>query len=401
MERLRAFQIRIRVVRILIVNRHIDQTAGGSETQCHEIATALAERGHEVVYAACGEGAVRSEHPYAIRPMHGRFHSAFRDALRDVRPDVVYWRFNKRHLLRSVLDARRAGARFVFAVSHINDLRPVAAKPFYGARLSAARRAARALGRARIAALGAVNHLALRLVDGIVYQHAGQIRADAKRRHVVIHNSARPARAVAEQRVAVGNGLTAAGGSRSQSRDAMPPRYVLWAGNLKKSKNPEDFVRLAADLEHTGVEFRMAGQIQDTAYRKLLEAESLPRNFRYLGHQSRDALDVLMSGCLLLVHTCDPEGFPNVFIQAWSAGKPVASLRFDPGEMLETYGIGVCAHGDYTSFKADVEQLMADEALRGEIGRRALAFVAEHCDRDKNVAKLEAFFGEVLAAPAR
>lgn len=386
-------------MRILIVNRHIDQTAGGSETQCHEIATALAARGHDVVYAVCCPGPTQREHPYAILPLHGRFRAAFKRALADLRPDVVYWRFNKRHLLRSVLDARRAGARFVFAVSHINDVRPVAAKPFYGAKLSAARRAARALGRARIAAFGAVNHLALRLVDGIVYQHAGQIRAGANDRHVVIYNSARPTRRAANEGAAAGRERT--DGCRPRSSDAAPPRYVLWAANLKKSKNPEDFVRLAADLEHTGVEFRMAGQIQDPAYRRLLDAEGLPRNFRYLGFQPRDALDALMSGCLLLVHTCDPEGFPNVFIQAWSCGKAVASLRFDPGEMLETYGIGVCAHGDYAAFKTHVERLIADEALRGEIGRRALAFVAEHCDRDRNVAKLEAFFGEVLAAPAR
>jgi len=380
----------IRAVRILIVNRHVDQSAGGSETQCHEIASGLTARGHDVVYAVCGPGPVRRDHPYAVFPLDGNFGSAFRRALRDVRPDVVYWRFNKRHLLRSVLDAHRAGARFVFAVSHINDLRPVAAKPFYGATLKPARRAARALGRARIAASGAVNHLALRLVDGIVYQHAGQQDGRLNGRHVVIFNSARPA-----THANVVDGEGPAGASASASR------YVLWAANLKKSKNPEDFVRLASDLEHTGVEFRMAGQIQDPAYRRLVDEKDLPRNFRYVGFKPRDELDTLMSGCLLLVHTCDPEGFPNVFIQAWSCGKPVASLRFDPGAMLETYGIGVCAHGDYPAFKAHVERLIADEALRAEIGRRALEFVREHCDRDKNVAKLEAFLGDVLAAPRR
>lgn len=387
----------IRAVRILIVNRHIDQIAGGSETQCHEIASGLAARGHDVVYAVCDPGPVQREHPYEILPLYGRFRAAFRRALHDVRPDVVYWRFNKRHLLRSVLDAHRAGARFVFAVSHVNDLRPAAAKPFYGASLNAARRAARALGRARIAASSAVNHLGLRLVDGIVYQHPGQRRPGANGKHAVIFNSARRARRVDDG--ADGNGPSREPAGTGAHVSAPP--YVLWASNLKKSKNPEDFVRLASDLEHAGVEFRMAGRIQDPAYRSLLDAKDLPRNFRYVGHLPHDALDALMSGCLLLVHTCDPEGFPNVFMEAWSCGKPVASLRFDPGAMLATHGIGVCAHGDYRAFKAHVERLIADEALRNEIGRRALAFVGEHCDRDRNVAKLEAFFGDVLAAPRR
>jgi len=383
-------------VRILIVNRHIDHIAGGSETQCHEIATALAARGHEVVYAVCRPQAGHRMHPYEIHPLRGRFGAAFERALAEVRPQIVYWRFNKRHLLRSVLGARRSGAKFVFAVSHVNDLRPFAAKPFRAAELGPLRRSARALGRARIAASGAVNHLALRLVDGIVYQHAGQIPARATGRHVVIHNCARPVRAPD----GAGGVASAADGAGPGVDTGMPQRYVLWAANLKQSKNPEEFVRLAADLEHTGVEFRMAGEIQDRAYRRLVESDGLPRNFRYLGHQPRDALDALMSRCLLLAHTCDPEGFPNVFIQAWSHGKPVASLRFDPGALLAKHGIGLCAGGDYASFRADVERLISDEALRETIGRRALAFVREHCDRERNVARLEAFFAELLAAGA-
>ena len=391
-------------MRILIVNRHIDDVAGGSETQCHEIATALAARGHDVVYAACRPGAAQRQHPYAVHPLHGMFREAYRRALADAKPDVVYWRFNKRHLLRSVLDARRAGAKFVFAVSHINDVRPIAAKPFHAAELGAVRRAGRALGRARLAALGAVNHLGLRLVDGIVYQHAGQVTPGANGRHIVIHNSARPA--PEPDRGGDGGKQSEAGADPSTGEDRASSanasrRYVLWAANLKQSKNPEEFVRLAADLEHTGVEFRMAGQIQDPAYRALLETRSLPPSFRYLGHQPRDTLDALMSECLLLVHTCDPEGFPNVFIQAWAHGKPVASLRFDPGGLLGTNGIGLCANGDYAAFKADVERLIGDDALRGEIGRRARAFVGEHCDRDRNVARLEAFFAELLAPAAR
>src|SRR5690606_5173062 len=96
-----------RGMRILIVNRHIDHIAGGSETQCHEIAAALAARGHAVTYAVCLPGGAQRDLPYTALPLRGAFHPAFRRALDEVRPDVVYWRFNKRHLLGSVLAARR------------------------------------------------------------------------------------------------------------------------------------------------------------------------------------------------------------------------------------------------------------------------------------------------------
>lgn len=382
-------------MRILIVNRHIDDTAGGSETQCHEIATGLAARGHAVAYAACpARGAVplrgddeRRTHeparrtlPYRVHRLRGDFHSAFERVLEEATPDVIYWRYNKRALLRSVLAARRRSIKFVFAVSHINDVKVFAVKPFYARRLGLARRAARASGRLRSLLTGAVNYCALHLVDGVLFQHAGQIPAGFRRTHATIYNSA-----------PCSDGTAAV---------EQPPRpYVLWVANLKQSKNPEEFLRLSSDLQHLDVEFWMVGDIQDPAYRPMLESGSLPCNFRYLGFKPPAAVDALIRNCLFVAHTCDPEGFPNVFIQAWVKGKAVVSLFFDPGALLKTHGIGICS-GDYEAFKRDVVRLIEERETREQIAARALRFAAENCDRDRNIQQLEAVLSRLVEPSA-
>ena len=363
-------------MRVLIVNRHILDVAGGSETQCHEIASELARMGHDVSYAVCQPERDAYEVPYDAYPLHGPFNRAFRAVLEEAAPEIVYWRYNKRHLLRSVLSSRRNGCRFVFAVSHINDVRPFATKPYYSAGLFTLQRALRSLKRLWTSLVGAVNHLGWHWTDGAIFQHAGQVPKGLRRPHVVIYNS-------------------------YPVVDAAPPDTrapnILWVANIKKSTHPELFVRLAQNLQDTGVEFWMVGDIQDSAYRRLLsDTDALPANFNYVGFQDSTSVNSLIRGSLFLAHTCDAEGFPNVFIQAWLQHKGVVSLYFDPGKLLSTQRIGFCS-GDFATFCEDVRRLIEDTDLRESTGERAFQFALQHCNRQSNIKQLEAFLSQIIA----
>jgi glycosyltransferase involved in cell wall biosynthesis len=261
-------------------------------------------------------------------------------------------------------------------VSSISDVE-VFTRRHFDENASLLRRARRALGALVAATKDPANYFAISLADAVVFQHSGQIPRGFRNRYEIIYNS--------------------------YPRRDLPPApsaapYILWVGNVKKRKNPEQFLRLATDLKDSGIEFWMVGGIQDTAYQSVLDdTRSLPSSFRYLGHQSQDAINSLMKGSLFVVSTSSTdEGFPNVFIQAWLQRKSVVSLYFDPGGLLVTEKIGLCS-GDYDTFRDDVSRLIADADLRASIGERAFRFAAAHCDPETNVRQLEAFLAAVIA----
>ena len=47
-----------------------------------------------------------------------------------------------------------------------------------------------------------------------------------------------------------------------------------------------------------------------------------------------------------LISTSPMEGFPNIYIEAWTYGIPVLSLNFDPGGVIERENLGTMAHGN-------------------------------------------------------
>ena len=363
-------------MRVLIVNHHMLDLPGGSERQCHEIASRLVKLGHTVTYAVCRPARQTYDVPYPTYPLRGSLTTAFKAALIELKPDIVYWRRNKRYLLRCVLAAHRRGVKFVYAVSSISDVEIITRRHFDES-ASLLRRAGRTLAALAAATKDPANYVGISLADGVVFQHSGQIPRRFRGRHEVIYN-AYPQRDV------------------PPTPSATP--YILWVGNVKKRKNPQYFLRLAADLENSGAEFWMVGGIHETSYQSVLsDTSSLPSSFRYLGYQSQDAVDSLMKGSLFVVSTSSTdEGFPNVFIHAWLQRKAVVSLYFDPGALLVTEKIGLCS-GDYAAFKSDVSRLIADADLRESMGDRAFQFARAHCDPETNVKQLESFLARVIA----
>lgn len=365
----------------MIVNKHVADTIGGSETQCDAIATRLHDLGHAVTYATCSPQRASYDTAYPVLPLAGSMPGAFRDALARVRPDIVYWRYNKRHLLRCVLASRRRGIPFVFAVSHINDVRVFGAKAVWSNSMPWGTRLAR-MGRwLRTSAASAVNSVAFAIVDGVVLQHGGQDTRLVVAPRRIIYNSYQ---------------VTPPDDASAVPKD----RYVLWIGSIKSSKNPEAYIQLARDLRHLPVKFVMVGDLQDASYATLLDdTAKVLHNFAYLGLQSRGRVTALASACLLLVHTGAPEGFPNVFIQAWSLGKPVVSLQVDPDGLLKERGLGMCS-GTRQRLGEDVAQLVGSDSERNAIGTRAAEFAREHFDRAANIDALCDFMLQLTARTA-
>ena len=352
-------------MKVTIINQHIAHVVGGSELQCDFLARGLHARGHEVIYVAPARELLDvAGYPYTVTPVPNTA-TAVVGAVLKARPDVVYWRYNKHHF-RAVSSALMAnGIPMVFAVAHINDLMPWAVKP--GA--------------------GWIRQIRRKLIAR--REHAGFRHVQALTTNNRDLLSLSP---VADAHY-IPNGMSA-----EAEPFHWPRPYVAWVANIKPAKRPELFVEATRALAEYGIDGLMVGHIQSSGYDWLTDPELIPSNFHYLGPRTPGEVNGLLAGSRLHVHTCQPEGFPNVFIQAWMQGRPSVSLEFDPCGYIEEQGLGAVAGGDGDTFIQQVVDWATHPERSVEVGRRAQVFARDTFSVDTMVERVEVILASVVPA---
>lgn len=359
-------------MKVLIVNQHVEDGIGGSEIQCDITSSYLDKFGHDVVYGIVNARKETYNVDYDWVPIKKHsFCLHFCRALKSIKPSVVYWRFNKKHLLVAVLLARYYGAKFVFNISSIPDTQwwiPIDKRVFRKPRrIVSGLKIAKALVCYTLWSLmNALNFNGFYFVDAVVCQKDDNIGKLPVKRQVTIYNSV----------------------SSNYKPFEWNKAYIVWVANLKPEKNPERFIELATNFRKRNIDFLMIGAIHDKRYDYVLDRARLPNNLHYLGVRTPEEVNGIIRSSLFLVHTCDPEGFSNNMIQAWSQGKPTISLYFDPDEAIMKNRIGFVS-GTMRKLVADTDKLLKDEMLRNSIGERARDFAIERFSTELNVRKLE------------
>ncbi len=354
-------------MRVALVNRHPSVALGGSETQCGLIAEELVRRGHTVVWIAPG-GADVARAPYEVVSVTDRAR-AITDAIDAAAPGVVYWRCGTRHLGRVTPRLRRRGTPIVFASSHVKDLRRFAVAPS-----GVSDPVRRILASLRDRARSVLDHRGLLRVDALVVNNETHLGLVDVRPQLFIPN-----------------------GAQRASRPFRWPRpYVAWVANLKPAKRPEACVALAEAIADLDVDVVMAGRIVTESYEWFADAARLPGNLHVLGLVEQVDANGILAGARCHVHTCRPEGFSNVFIQAWCAGVPSVSLGFDPEGTIERERLGVVCDDDPARFASEVRSLLTDAARRDAAGARAARYALGRFDVERSVAALEDLLLELV-----
>ena len=353
-------------MKIVIVNRHLSDVTGGSEIQCDRIAASLTKSGHDITYIAAAGGKNKQyAAPYKIVPVENNS-AAIADAVIAEEPDLVYWRFNKYFFKNSCSKIAARNIPIVFAVSHINDTRPWSARenPAHGLKQTV-----------RYLKQGVVN----------LYNHAGFKHVTA----VTANNPDHIGKLPVARQTFVPNSV-----SETEEAFSWPRPYILWVSNLKPAKRPELFYRLAQKLKDEDVDFLMAGDLHSSDY-EWIKGKKLSPNFHYLGKKSLEQVNGIVAGSLFLVHTCAPEGFPGIFIQAWMKSKGTITLGFDPGAYIEKNKLGANAREDWNRFVSEVRGMIRNPALRETAGKNARAFAEKNFCGEQAAAALESFLKDV------
>jgi glycosyltransferase involved in cell wall biosynthesis len=342
----------------IVLPSHWTAQSGGSETQARYLIDAMCRtHRYDITYIAratdprfCPDG----YRLVGLEPPSGRLglnltldsHKLFK-ALRTVDPDVIYQRVGSPYTGVAAYYAKRTRCRMVWHIASDMDVAPMSGSIPWSSPLRQIERHMRNYG--------------LRHANSVIAQTHDQAR-ELELRH------RRASRVIRNMHPAPEEIIDKTGKLR-----------VVWVANMKELKRPEVFVRLAkdlADLEH--VEFVMVGRAPvDERHRKQLftQIESV-KNLSHRGELEQEEVNELLAASHVLVSTSEFEGFSNVWIQAWMREIPVVSLHVNPDGILQQHGVGFCA-GDYPSLRQNVLQLIEQEDLRNEMGRRARDYALE------------------------
>ena len=102
----------------------------------------------------------------------------------------------------------------------------------------------------------------------------------------------------------------------------------------------------------------------------------------------------IINNSLFLIHTCEPEGFPNVFLQAWGLGKPTVSLFYDPDDMIKNNLLGYHAKS-FDNLIHLTRNLIADKELRDKMGNNARNF-SQKFKPEINIKYLEILLTKIV-----
>ncbi|MDR9409805.1 MAG: glycosyltransferase family 4 protein [Balneolaceae bacterium] len=349
-------------MKITIVNRHREDTLGGSELQCDFIATELTRRGYDVTYVVPGGEKEKYHTTYnVITCMQNSVE--IEASIVKTNPDIVYWRFNKNFFFDTVRKLKKHPCKFTFSASSAYDVNWFLYKKSVPFRKNIPR------------------------FFKSIKEQMGMRYVDA----VIVNNESHLNKLPVKHQTFIPNGMT-----DEVEEFSWDKPYCAWIANIKKIKRPELFIDLSKVMKGIGIDCLMVGDIQERGYLWINNRENLPSNLHYLGQKSLKEVNGILKNSMIHVHTCLAEGFPNVFIQAWLQSVPSVSFGFDPSNYIKNNNLGFTADENWDLFVEQIMQLINNPEKRNKLGSNANTFALEMFQIEKSVTKLENVFSQLL-----
>jgi len=310
-------------------------TYGGGELQIALIARSLASKGHEVVVVdlditkefqtSDGIKVVPVEgYNKGIKGLRTITHRlpALYSTFVKVNADVYYCRIREYRHIIVYLAAKKVKARFILGLASDLDILSISKrwKHFYSSNV----RDFWGLFNAILGEL--VYPFLLRKADLVLVQHQGQQELlERKEIHSLVFN----------------NVIDLNGQSYQEEIESTDLVYV---GSLDKRKGFADFYYLVTQTPDC--RYKVIGRTRDKTGEVLYDRLKSFPNVKLAGKLSHEETIREIARSRALVSTSPMEGFPNIFIEAWSCGIPVLSLFVDPGGVISREKLGFVAGGD-------------------------------------------------------
>jgi glycosyltransferase involved in cell wall biosynthesis len=189
-----------------------------------------------------------------------------------------------------------------------------------------------------------------------------------------------------------------------RSVNATSGKRVGMVANLRPVKNPDLFVRVAADLAtmHPDVQFAIAGDGEQRPQIEALVKElGLQERFALLGHGSD--IPSFLAGLDVAVLCSQSESMSNALLEYLAAGRPIVATGVGGNLQMiehEVHGLLV-PPGDQTKLTQAIDRLLRDPALADRLGAAARQKARACHSHEARARRFEDFYRALLAHPPR
>ncbi len=186
------------------------------------------------------------------------------------------------------------------------------------------------------------------------------------------------------------------GGATLTNNEMAEQHHVLWVGRLSAEKRLEWMLDVAEKLKH--VKFDIVGAANmDTKYSSgLLSRAREMDNVVIHGRIDHGNLAKFYRRAAVLCCTSTFEGFPNVFLEAWSVGLPVVST-VDPDSVIEKNGLGGFARTPDEVIEW-ITGILSSPKKHESVSHNCIEYFQRNHSLDVAMPKFEKTFGELCVS---
>lgn len=173
-----------------------------------------------------------------------------------------------------------------------------------------------------------------------------------------------------------------------------PNQRVLWVGRFTTEKRLDWLLDVAEKLPHICFDVLGAANIESIYAKDLTQRANGIDNVTLHGRVSQTDMVHHYKNATLLISTSIYEGFPNVFLEAWSMGIPLVT-SFDPDSVVERYGMGHVSK-DINGFVNGIELLSLEDNWQ-KASAAALNYFNDNHTVDRCLLKFKLAIDELVS----
>lgn len=347
-------------MKICIINKHPKDFLGGSEIQTHNIATELSKKKFSIDYIAIN-GNKKIKTNYRIYNIKDSLNNILTQ-IDKVKPDIIYWRYNRNYLITLILFSKLKKIKFIYAASSIRDIKCFIKNETSFKKINFFRYLFNVIFRF-------YQNLFFGLIDSITTNNEIFLNYINHKKKIYIPNFI---------------------SSKKKGYFKWKRKFIVWISNLKPVKNIDLMYETAEKF--LNIDFLIIGKPLFEEYEKM---QKYKKNIYYLGQKKVEVINCIISKALININTEFTGGFSNSFIQSCLQGKKTVSYYFNPGNMLKKYDFGECANGDKKLFFKLIKKNIQSGKMSNKRKNEIIKIAQKKFNKNHSINKLIYIFNKI------